>query len=107
MVELHDHFEVKEKLNKYLELLEVLKGWHGVNCCSCDGGKFAVGMDLHYRSTVRCYVLDTIQGCKITEVCVCYKNRLNAWQHVRDIGSIVAYVGNSSQKKIDVNFATM
>ncbi|XP_048748231.2 glycerol-3-phosphate acyltransferase 1, mitochondrial-like [Ostrea edulis] len=26
MVELHDHFEVKEKLNKYLELLEVLKG---------------------------------------------------------------------------------
>lgn len=26
MVELHDHFEVKEKLIKYIELLEVLKG---------------------------------------------------------------------------------
>ena len=27
MVELHDHFEVKEKVYKYIELLEVLKGW--------------------------------------------------------------------------------
>lgn len=27
MVELHDHFEVKEKLIKYIELLEGLKGW--------------------------------------------------------------------------------
>lgn len=26
MVELHDHFEVKEKLIKYIELLEGLKG---------------------------------------------------------------------------------
>ncbi|XP_062622393.1 glycerol-3-phosphate acyltransferase 1, mitochondrial-like [Saccostrea cucullata] len=26
MVELHDHFEVKEKLNKYVDLLETLKG---------------------------------------------------------------------------------